>query len=140
MLTSGSTRSEEQRGHLAQVRALSQAVASAITAIANNDLHGLEAHLAEQETICNRLSGSGGALSTSAAIKLASGDNLDALMLEEIRQAHLALAQQNRVYSALLKRSRRSLALISALYRSPGEGYDRNPSELPQRHSWSCEV
>jgi hypothetical protein len=140
MLKSGSTRSEEQREHLAQVRVLSQAIASAVAAIENNDLQGLESHLAEQETMCNRLLSGGEPASVTATILGASGDTLDAHLLQEIRQAHMALAELNRVYSALLKRARRSLALISALYRSHGSGYDRGSSELPQHHSWSCEV
>jgi hypothetical protein len=140
MLQSGSTRAEQQRGHLAHVHALSRAVRLAITAIEKNDLKALEAHLAEQETICNRLSDSAGAFPFDAIITTAPGDNRDARLLEEIRQAHVGLAQLNRVYSGLLKRARKSLALISAVYRSPREGYDRGPSELPQCHSWSCEV
>jgi hypothetical protein len=140
MLKSGSTTSDQQREHLAQVHALSQAVASAVAAIEKNDLPGLESHLADQETMCNRLLSRGEPSSGTEKILAASGDTLDAPLLQEIRQAYVALAQLNLVYSALLKRAQRSLALISALYRGHGAGYDRGSSELPQRHSWSCEV
>jgi hypothetical protein len=139
MLKSEANRSQELVEHLAQVHALSQAVASAISAIEKNDFRKLEADLAVQETICNRLSGAREMLFPTAG-KAVSGENPDAQLLQEIRQAHVALAQLNRVYAALLKRARRSTALIIALYRSHGEGYDRKPSTLSQRHTWSCEV
>jgi hypothetical protein len=140
MLGSGETRRQEQLEHLAQVHALAQAVSSAISAIEKNDLQKFEIHLAAQESICNRLSGPRWMLPSTATREGVDGESLDAQLLQEIRQAYVALAQLNRVYAALLKRARRSVELIIALYRSHGEGYDRGPSPLPQRHTWSCEV
>jgi hypothetical protein len=140
MLKSEATRGQHLLEHLAQVNALSQAVASALSAIEKNDLRQLEAHLAVQETICNRLAGAKITLMSAESQKLASGENPDAQLLQQIRQAYIALAQLNRVYGALLKRVRRSAGLIIALYRSHGEGYDHKPSPLSQRHTWSCEV
>jgi hypothetical protein len=139
MLKSDSTRRQEQLEHLAQVHALSQAIASAISAIEKNDLRQFETHLAAQETICNRFSTTKWTPS-STVVEAVSGENSDAQLLQEFRQAHIALAQLNRVYAALLKRVRRSVELIAALYRSHGEGYDRAPSPVSQRHTWSCEV
>jgi hypothetical protein len=140
MLKSDATRTQELIEHLGQVHALSQAVASAISAIEKNDLQQLETLLAVQETICHQLSGTKGALSSTATEKAVSGENQDSRLEQEIRQAHIALAQINRVYAALLKRARRSVGLIAALYRSHGEGYGHRPFPLLQRHTWSCEV
>jgi hypothetical protein len=139
MLTHDATRRQEQLEHLAQVHALSQAVGSAISAIERNDLPQLEIHLAAQETICNRLSGMKPAWSAIAGGKAISGESPDAQLWQEIRQAHVGLAQLNRVYGGLLKRARRSAGLITAIYRGHGEGYDRGRSSAPQ-HTWSCEV
>lgn len=127
MLKSDATRRQDQVGYLAQVHALLQAVASAISAIEKNDLRRFETDLAAQETICNRLSANRPALSATAN----SGEIPDAQLVHEIRQAHMALAHLNRVYAALLKRARRSVALMGAIYRGCGEA---------QRHTWSCEV
>ncbi len=140
MLESGATRREEQLEHLAQVHALSQAVASAISAMEKNDLQQFETQLAVQETICNRLSATKWALSSTATEKPAPGENPDVQLQQEIRQAHIALAQLNRVYAALLRRARRSAGLIAALYGSHEKGYDRGPSPRLQNHTWSCEV
>lgn len=140
MLESGATRRQEQLEHLAQVHALSQAVASAISAIEKNDLRQLEADLAAQETLCNRLSGAKGSLWSAATAEAVLGHAQDAQLLQEIRQAHTALAQLNRVYATLLKSARRSVGLISALYRSYGQGYESGSSPLAKHHTWSCEV
>jgi hypothetical protein len=134
------TRRREQLEHLAQVQALSQAIASAILAIEKNDLGQLEIHLAAQETICNRLSGTKVSVPRTAKPNTVANDDPEALLLQEFRQAHMTLAQLNRVYAALLKRARRSVGLIAALYRSQSAGYDRDPAAGPQRYSWSCEV
>jgi hypothetical protein len=140
MTKSDAMRSQSLMEHLAQVHALAQAIASAIAAIEKNDLIKFESYLAAQETICNRLAGTKWAVLSSTSEKTPSGENPDAQLLREIYQAHLALAQLNRVYAALLKRARKSVALIAALYHSHGEGYVRGFSPLPKRHTWSCEV
>lgn len=140
MLKSGATRGQEQLEHLAQVHALAQAVASAISAIEKNDLRRFEIHLAVQERICNQLSRPKWMRPSTATERAVDGKNPDTPLLQEIRQAYIALAQLNRVYAALLRRAHRSVGLMAAFYRSHGEGYDRGLSPLPQRHTWSCEV
>lgn len=143
------TRNDGQLEHLAQVRALTQAIASAISAIEKHDLRQFETHLAVQETICNRLSAvsatlslmtSGIATMTEAEAKTAAGEDSDVALRQEILEAHIALAQLNRVYAALLKRARKTVGLIASLYQGHGQGYNRESSALLQRHSWSCEV
>jgi hypothetical protein len=140
MLNADAARQQEQLEHLAQVHALSQAVTSAISAIEKNDLRQFEIHLAAQERICNRLSCPKWMLPSTAREKAVDGASLETALVKEIRQAYVELAQLNRVYAALLKRAQKSAELMAALYRSHGEGYDRVPSPLPQRHTWSCEV
>jgi hypothetical protein len=133
MLKSDGTQRQHQIEHLAQVRALLDAIASAISAVEKNDLRKFEVHLAVQETICNRLSAKKWTMWSGAAPgDDAAGENTDANLWEEIRQAHIALAHLNRVYAALLKRARKSVELMSALYISH--------VPLPRRHTWSCEV
>jgi len=139
MLKPDATRKPAQVEHLVQVRALSLAIASAISAIEKNDLREFEAQLAIQERICNRIAATGWTAQLTGPQKAAENEVPDAALLQEIRQAYVALAQLNRVYAALLKRARRSFGLIAALYRSHGEGYHRGPSPLPN-HTWSCEV
>jgi hypothetical protein len=126
--------------HLAQVYALSRAIGSAISAIEKNNFPELETQLATQETICNRLSGNKLVMSSISKREAVRCEIPDAHLLQQIHQEYLALAQLNRVYAALVKRSRRHLGQITALYGNHGDGYNRGPSTLPQRHTWSCEV
>jgi hypothetical protein len=149
MLKSDATRNRERLEHLAQVHALSRAIASAISAIEKNDLRQFETHLADQETICNRISALGSIL-VSTAVGENLGENADKnsdknknedrQLRREIFEAHKALAQLNRVYTALLKRPSKTVAMILALHRSNGEGYHGALAPLQQRRSWSCEV
>jgi hypothetical protein len=136
MLNSDANRHEEHLEKLALVHALCQAIAAAISAIEKNDLQQFKAQVALQETICHRL---------SANHTLPKQDTLnvgapDARLRREIVVAHTKLAQLNRVYAALLKRSSQTVGTIISLYRSNGEGYNRGPVHLPQCRSWSCEV
>lgn len=140
MLKSEAIRRQDLVEHLAQVHALLRAIAFSISAIEKNNLREFETQLAAQEMLCNRLSGKTLVMSSISKAEAVRGETPNAHLLQEIRQAHLTLAQLNRVYAALLKRSRRCLGLIAALYRSHEEGYDRGPSTLAQRHTWSCEV
>jgi len=140
MQKSEAIRKQDLVEHLAQVHALLQSVAFAISAIEKNNLREFETQLAAQEVICNRLSGKTLVMSSTSKPEAVRGEAPDMHLPQEICQAYLALAQLNRVYAALVKRSRRHLGQITALYRSHGEGYNRVPSTFPQRHTWSCEV
>jgi hypothetical protein len=140
MQKSDAVRRREQLEHLAQVHALSRAITSAISAIEKNNLQEFQTHLASQETICNRLSAARATLASITKAKTGAGENPDASLQQEIIEAHVALAQLNRVYAAVLKRASKTVGLIAALYQGQGAGYNCGPSGLPQRHSWSCEV
>ena len=144
MAKSDATRRGAQLEHLAQVHALSRAIASAISAIEKNDLQQLETNLYLQEATCTLLAGSKAALhattNSTARPNTVADDSSDRQSLQEIRQAYTGLAQVNRAYAALLKRVRKSAALIAALYRSQGAGYDRGSSALSQRQSWPGQV
>jgi len=125
---------EEHIEHVALVRALTDAVESAISAIERNDLPQFEVHLATQETISNRLA------ATSPAAIASATETSDTSLLLEARRAYLALAQTNRVYAALLKRARTSLRIMAALYRAQQEGYIPGSPIMQEARTWSCEV
>lgn len=135
MKNSQETRHQDQLQHLAQVRALIEAIESGILAIEKNDLARFETHLAEQEVISHRLSAMP---LTGAGIADPEEELHDTW--QEIRRTHLKLAQLNRVYAAVLKSANRSVTLIVTLYRSYREGYDRGSPALSRPHSLSCEV
>jgi len=120
----------EPREHLAGLRTLSQHLSAAISAIARNDLAQLQNSIAAQEVLCRELTSTPMPVSALAA---------EPTLLAEIRATRKELAQLNRIYAAVLKKAQRSTALMTALYRSFGQGYakDAPPAGQPML---SCEV
>ena len=112
--------------HLARVRALSEELQTAISALEKNDVKLLEQSLAAQERLCHEI----GSMRT-----LVSSDVKSSFQNPEIRNAYMALAQKKRVYAALLKRSNRTVSLLNGLYRCYGAGLDKKSNT-----TLSCEV
>jgi len=111
------------------VRALSSEIAAAIAAIEKNDLQGLQAAIANQERICHQMI----ARKCSPPVPAASDTDL-------LRAAHAELAQLNRVYAGVIKRSKRCADLLLALYSSCGVGYGKDLSGSSAQQSLTCEV
>ena len=128
--------------HLALVRALSREVSAAISAIERNDLPQLTTSVEAQEALCEKLNRQGTEwLRLACASYKASGETqAEPSMLQKIREAHLGLAQLNRIYAGLVRRSQKSVELITALYRNHGQGYGKTSNVPPGSHTWSCEV
>lgn len=127
--------------HLALVRALSQEVSAAISAIERNDLALLKTSVVAQESICQKLSQRRAEWlrSACASYRASSGEQRDVSLLQEVRDAHVVLARLNRIYEALIARSQKSIKLITALYRAQAD-YSRDPKVRTGDHTWSCEV
>jgi hypothetical protein len=133
---------KEGMEHLALVRALSQEVSSAISAIERNDLAELTTRVAAQDAICFKLNQKGPqTLQLACEPYRASCESSEERSLwQAICEAHTALSRLNRTYAGLVKRSQRSIELIAGLYRNPDQSYDRNPTAQPGKHTWSCEA
>jgi hypothetical protein len=119
---------------LALVRALSQQITSAISAIECNNLEQLRASVASQEILCQEIA--------RTSVRCAATDeNLG--MSKEIRDTHIGLAKLNRQYAALLKRAHRSCNLMVMVYRNYGRNYSQGDAQrgsaASEPHTWSCE-
>jgi hypothetical protein len=128
MQKSTANREPEKLEPLELVRALSREIATAISAVEKNDLQGLQAAIALQETICHQL------VVRKSSFAAAAKDS------DLLRQAYLELAQLNRVYAGVIKRSKRGADLLASLYSLYGMGYGKDGSGMPQRQSLTCEV
>jgi hypothetical protein len=118
------------------VRALSREIESALAAIENNDLSRLQFHIAAQEELCHEL-----LPVAHGSVSSTHGNEPGARTPDqEMRQAYKELAQLNRIYAAVLKRARKTAALMAAIYRAHRQGYDLTPSATANHHTWSCEV
>lgn len=133
------TRNQDIRDHLAKVRALSLEMSTAIAAIEHNDLQKLENSLALQETLSRELT-TRSPLSPANAAHSANSLESDAELVHDIHYAYLGLAKLNRVYAAVLKRSRRAADLIASVYRIHGQVYAKDSPAIAGPRSWSCEV
>ncbi len=113
--------------HLARVRALSEELQTAISALEQNDVKLLEQSVASQERLCHEIA----TMKTSPV----SNGAKPSIQNPEIRNAYMALAQKKRVYAALLKRSSRTVSLLGGLYRCYGAAPEKKSNT-----TLSCEV
>jgi len=125
------TNQGDAKEQVARLRALSQQLGLAITAIERNDLGQLQGSIAAQESLCCEL---------TDVKRPSSPLATDSALLTDLRAAQVELAQMNRVYAAVLKRAQRSAALLTALYRSFGEGYAKDAPPPVEKPTLSCEV
>lgn len=117
-----------EREQLELVRALSSEITAAIRALEKNDLQSLQAAIANQERICHHMVARKWSSLAPAAIDT------------DLRTAYAQLAQLNRVYAGVIKRSKRCADLLLALYGSCGLGYGKNLSASTAQQSLTCEV
>jgi hypothetical protein len=133
---------KEEMEHLALVRALSREISSAISAIERSDLADLTTRIAAQEAICLKLNQNGGQdlrlACASYRTNLASPTQTS--LWQRIREQYVVLDRLNRTYAGLIRRSQKSIELITGLYRDPGQRYSKDPSPRPGKHTWSCEA
>ncbi|MGB7584664.1 MAG: hypothetical protein WBM11_07450 [Terriglobales bacterium] len=139
MPNSLSAREQVDLQHLTQVRALTAEVAASISAIEHNNLRQLQIAVANQERICNQLvttkwTPSSLATGSAGCAKPASETR------EQIQTAYVTLAQLNRVYAGIVKRSQRSVELLSALYGNRENGYGPEPARSGTFQTLSCEA
>jgi hypothetical protein len=140
MLKSAPTREQTDMQHLTRVRALTGEVAAAISAIEHNELRQLQIAIANQERICSELATTKWTLCQSAKKPAGGIHATTSDTAEQIRAAYVTLAQINRVYAGVVKRSKRSVELLSALYGNQGDGYGQEPPRSQTFQTLSCEV
>ena len=126
------SREQEPSQYLARLRSLSEHIAAAMVALEHNDLPQFAASLRSQQALCDEISETSFAGLDTLAIRPE--------LLSEIDDARTELARLNRIYSALLQRSQRTVTLITGLYRGYSMGYEKERPLVAESHTWSCEV
>ncbi len=132
-------KSDAQRQHVAQVRALASQIGNAISAIEHNDLLKLQDSVSAQHTLCCQLAETRLLLPERCESGIAPTAR-EVELREELREAYVALGQMNRIYTALLKRAERSCVALAAVYRTHTQGYSKDSPSPPERRNLSCEV
>ena len=134
------TREQADLQHLTLVLRLSGEVASAISAVEHNHLHQLQVAIANQERICDQLANTKWTPPAAAGRRGGEAHRATSEVTQKIQAAYVALAQLNRVYAGVVKRSSRSVELLLALYGNRGDGYGQQPPRLETSQTLSCEA
>jgi len=128
--------------HLAVVQSLCLEVQGAIQALTANRLAEFKAYLERQEDLCARLEAAMKLMPDTGDIQPPSRPPLTNYedMGERILAAHQQLAELNRRYAALLRRSNRSAGLLAANCRTFIDGYGATAQCRSSRHEWFAET
>jgi hypothetical protein len=136
MPNSTSAREQTELRHLARVQELTQEIATAIAAIEQNNLARFQESILKQEFLCSEL-----AALRWAPCAFKAGNGCDAsgetgTVAEKIQESYVSLAQLNRVYAEVVRRSKRATELLLAVYSLAGV----QPNLFDKDQTLSCEV
>jgi hypothetical protein len=125
--------------YLQQLQELASEISAATDAISANRLQKFRESVDKQELLCWSLTSMARTVGDSLKpIDQSPAPRIDGQLAERIRAASVELNVLNLKYAALLRRSGRSIALLSLLCKSFSGQY---PSAFqPNHHTWSCEV
>jgi hypothetical protein len=127
--------------HLVAVHSLCRSVQTGITALAENRLSEFKLQVELQKELCTGLESAMNlvAISASDATSICFSEKEEQSLLD-VDQGHHQLAALNRTYTALLRRSRRSIAMQIALCDSCLGGFGTVDPRHSGRHTWRTEV
>lgn len=134
-------RNEKLEEYLQLLQSMSFELERAIAAISGNSIHGLEDSLANQEAFSTRLMELADDLSRPVQSVVAQGQvwSNDEIQ-HNICAASSRLQSLNRRYSALLKFSSRSVALMVSLFSSYQGQLQEETGPRLKVETWSCQV
>jgi hypothetical protein len=135
------TVSEAAASYLQQLQGLRHEISNAIDAIASDALPKLQESIAKQEMLCSRLATTAKEVSIGCA---GPGQppypTIDKSIETKIRAAYGAIRELTLQYSALLKHSGHSIALLSLLCKSHAGQFQEVRGARLKRQTWSCEM
>jgi hypothetical protein len=135
------TRDQIAAAFLQQMQEMAREISAAMDAIAGNAIPRFQESVVKQEMLCASLAAMANTASEgfpSSKSPLFSG--IDAALDLKIRAASKAICELNLQYSALLKHSSRSIALLSLLCRSHTGQFQEARGPRLKHQTWSCEM
>ncbi|MGA2534433.1 MAG: hypothetical protein ABSF53_00345 [Terracidiphilus sp.] len=126
--------------HLQILFSLAHELERAMQAIAHNSLSELEDSVANQQALSDRLVELG--RDVNKRFKKGADDpvQIDADLMQQVRNASATLQSLNRSYSALLQHSSHSVGLMVSLFSSfRGQIKEGSGSRL-KHQTWSCQI
>jgi hypothetical protein len=135
------TRDQLAANFLQQMQELAHEISAAMDAIAGNAIPKFQESVARQEMLCASLAAMantvGEGFHSSRQPKLSG---IDPAVEFKIRAASNAISELNLQYSALLKHSSRSIALLALLCRSYSGQIQEARGPRLKHQTWSCEM
>lgn len=126
--------------YLRLLRSMAFELERAMSAISENSIQALEGSLANQEAFSTRLVELADDLSRPAQERLTARGAADDTLLERVHAASNELQDLNRRYSALLKFSSHSVAMMVSLFSSyQGQMQEVSGPRL-KLQTWSCQI
>jgi hypothetical protein len=134
-------RNSKLEEYLQLLRFMAFELERAMSAISENSIHALEGSLANQEAFSTRLVELADDLSSPVQQgPLTVRGSADDYLLQRVHAASNELQSLNRRYSALLKFSSRSVAMMVSLFSSyQGQIQEASGSRL-KLQTWSCQI
>ena len=135
------TANETAASYLQQLQQLGHEISNAMSAIAADSLPMLRESVAKQEMLCDCLTTMAGKVgNVVTAPERPSLSSIDKALEARIRAANGAIRELNLQYSALLRHSGRSIALLSLLCKSHAGQIREERGPGLKRQTWSCEM
>ena len=130
----------KQEEHLQILFSLAHELERAMQAIAHNSLSELEDSVANQQALSDRLVELG--RDVNRRFKKGADDQVqvDADLMQQVRNASATLQTLNRRYSALLQHSSHSVGLMVSLFSSFGGQIKEGSGSRLKHQTWSCQI
>jgi len=135
------TRDEIAATYLQQLQELAGELSNATDAIASNAISRFQESVAKQEVLCASLA----SMANRVSEGFGSPDQLmpscsDTSIRTRIRVAGDKVRELNQNYSALLRHSGRSIAMLASLCRSHTGHFQEAHGPRSKHQTWSCEM
>lgn len=135
------TRDQIAAAYLQQMQELAHEISAAMDAIAGNAIPSFQQCVARQEMLCASLA----AMANTVGEGFRSSREPELMGIDpevefKIRAASKAISELNLQYSALLKHSSRSIALLALLCRSYSGQIQEARGPRLKHQTWSCEM
>ena len=133
-------RNSKLEEYLRLLRSMAFELERAMSAISENSIQALEGSLANQEAFSTRLVELADDLSRPAQERLTARGAADDYLLQRVHAASNELQSLNRRYSALLKFSSRSVAMMVSLFSSYQGQIQEVSGPRLKLQTWSCQI
>jgi len=135
------TRDQIAADCLQQMQELAREISASMDAIASNAMSRFQESVAAQELLCSSIAAMASTVGGEfRPIVQPAFSGVDAGIDSRIRAASKEICELNLQYAALLRHSGKSIAVLTALYKSRTEQFQEAHGSRLKYQTWSCEM